>query len=56
MPNSIIEKSTTSSDRVAGFLVVGNDEEEVNKKMNEANSQLKVLNENGDDIMRHDLF
>ena len=56
MPDSIIEKSDTSSDRVAGFLVVGDSAEEVTEKLKYANSQLQVLDRNGNDIMRHDLF
>ena len=55
-PNSVIEKSTTSSDRAAGFLVVGGSENEVEKKLAEANAKLRVLNDKGEDIMRHDLF
>lgn len=55
-PNSVIEKLNTSSDRAAGFLVVGASQEEVEKKLAEANATLKVLNDKGDDIMRHDLF
>lgn len=53
---SVIEKSNTSSDRAAGFLVVGASQEEVEKKLADANATLRVLNEKGDDIMRHDLF
>lgn len=53
---SVIEKSDTSSDRVAGFLVVGDSEEEVHKKLYIANSQMAVLDRDGNDIMRHDLF
>ena len=56
MPNAVIEKSNTSSDRVAGFLVVGNSREEVDRKLQEANKCLKVLNPDGKDIMRHDFF
>lgn len=55
-PNSVIEKSNTSSDRAAGFLVVGASQEEVEKKLAEANAALRVLNEKGEDFMRHDLF
>ena len=55
-PHSVIEKSNTSSDRAAGFLVVGASQEEVEKKLAEANATLRVVNDNGDDIMRHDLF
>lgn len=55
-PNSVIEKSNTSSDRAAGFLVVGDSEEDVKRKLAEANASLRVLNEKGEDFMRHDLF
>lgn len=54
--DSMIEKSNTSSDRAAGFLVVGDSQEEVEKKMAEANAALQVLNNKGEDFMRHDLF
>ena len=53
---STIVKSDTSSDRVAGFLVVANSEEEALRKLQYANERLAVLDGNGNDIMRHDLF
>lgn len=56
MPNSMINKADTSSDRVAAFLVTGNSEEEVNDKLKYANSKLQVLDNTGHDIMRHDLY
>lgn len=56
MAPSTIEKSDTSSDRVAGFLVVANTEEEVLKKLTYANEHLAVLDSEGNDIMRHDLY
>ena len=56
IPGSVIEKSNTSSDRVAGFLVVGQSADEVKQKMLLANKQLQVLNPEGIDIMRHDLY
>lgn len=55
-PNTIIEKSDTSSDRVAGFMIIGESEEDVRKKVDYANSKLKVLDNNGSDIMKHDLY
>ena len=55
-PHSLIEKSNTSSDRVAGFLVVGDNEIEVKNKLAIANRALKVLDSQGKDIMRHDLL
>lgn len=54
--HSQIEKSNTSSDRVAGFLVVGESEKEVKEKLERANSLLQVLDPDGKDIMRHDLL
>ena len=56
MPNTEITKSTTSSDRVAGFLVVGNSREEVYSKLRIINRCIKVLDPNGKDLMRHDFF
>ena len=55
-PGSVIEKSNTSSDRAAGFLIVGDSQEEVEKKLKDANESLRVLNDKCEDIMRHDLF
>ena len=55
-PNSVIEKSNTSSDRAAGFLLVGASQEEVDNKLSDANRFIRVLNNKGEDIMRHDLF
>lgn len=55
-PDSVIEKSNTSSDRAAGFLVVGASQDEVEKKLTEANAALRVLNDKGEDFMRHDLL
>ena len=46
--NSAIEKSNTSSDRVAGFLVVGASKDEVENKLEEANATLCVLNDKGE--------
>lgn len=53
---STIVKSDTSSDRVAGFLVVADSESEVLSKLNFANKHLAVLDSNGNDIMRHDIY
>ena len=56
MPDAEITKSTTSSDRVAGFLVVGNSREEVALKLKKINNRIQVLDPAGTDIMRHDFF
>lgn len=55
-PHSIIEKSDTSSDRVAGFLVTGDSKSDVLDKLAYANERLAVLDGDGHDIMRHDLL
>lgn len=54
--NTLIEKSNTSSDRAAGFLIVGDCQQEVENKLRIANNYLRVLDDTGKDIMRHDLF
>ena len=54
--HSTVTKSDTSSDRVAGFLVVGDSFDSVQKKVALANTRIAVLNPNGEDIMRHDLY
>lgn len=56
MTGAVIEQSKISSDRVAGFLIVGDSEKEVKQKLQIANKRLQVLNPFGVDIMRHDLF
>ena len=56
MAPSTIVKSDTSSDRVAGFLVVADSETEVLEKLQYVNERLAVLDNDGKDIMRHDLF
>ena len=56
MAPSTIVKSDTSSDRVAGFLVVADSETEVLEKLQYVNEHLAVLDNEGNDIMRHDLF
>ena len=52
---SKIEKSDTSSDRVFGFLVTGDSDDNVHVKLQYANEHMAVLDGNGNDIMRHDL-
>lgn len=47
---------TSSSDRIAGFTVTGNSLEEFNEKHRKVVDFVKVLDENGRDIMRHDLL
>lgn len=51
-----IASSRYSSDRPAGFLIKGKTEEELSKKISYINRHVKVLDESGRDIMRHDIF
>lgn len=51
-----IQSSNYSSDRPVGFLVKGETVEELNKKLVRINSLIKITDENGKDIMRHDIF
>lgn len=52
---SLIDKSETSSDRVAGYLIIGDTYEELIKKEEIANNTLRILSIQDKDIMRHDL-
>lgn len=51
-----ISKSETSSDRIAGFLLVGDTENEILEKQKIANQKLEVLDIAGNDMMNHSLF
>ncbi|MCM1139265.1 MAG: ATP-grasp domain-containing protein [Muribaculum sp.] len=51
-----IKSSNYSSDRPAGVLIEACDESSLKAKIKEANRRLKILDENGHDIMRHDIF
>ncbi len=54
-PGAVIEKVETSSDRPAGFLVTGNSEAEVAQKLAVADDNLRIIDDNGNDIMIHHL-
>ncbi len=47
---------TSSSDRIAGFTVMADTLEEFNEKHRRVVAETRVLDENGVDIMRHDLL
>lgn len=53
---AVFDTIENSGDRVAGFTICGNSEEELNKKHEIVISNLKVLDVNGNDIMRKDLL
>ena len=48
--------ATNSGDRIAGFTVQGNSIDEIQGNYNTALSKIKVLDPDGNDIMRHDLL
>lgn len=56
MFGSAISGSNYSADRPLGVLITGRDETELEEKTTKANNILKILDENGKDIMRHDIF
>ena len=47
---------TCSSDRIAGMNIVADTIEDYNAKRAQINAMVKVIDENGEDIMRHDLL
>ena len=47
---------SSSSDRIAGFTITASSLEDFNEKHRTVVSTLKVLDEEGNDIMRHDLL
>lgn len=53
---SFINFPSSSSDRVAGFLVSANERRELLEKMKKINSNVAVLNDKGEDIMIHELY
>jgi phosphoribosylamine-glycine ligase len=53
---TVLRGVTSSSDRVAGFTVTGNSLEEFNQKHHRVVTETKVLDVDGNDIMRHDLL
>ena len=53
---AVFDSIENSGDRVAGFTICGNSEKELNKKHESVISNLKVLDVNGNDIMRKDLL
>ena len=51
-----ITKAETSGDRAAGYLVIADNEEELQKKTAYADAHILVLDEQGNDIMWHGLI
>ncbi len=55
-PGNLIEKHTTSSDRVAGFLIEADSNELLKEKREEAINFIDILNENNESIMIKDIY
>lgn len=53
---SEFDSVSNSGDRIAGFSMVGKTVEELNEKHNIAVQKLKVINSQGQDMMRRDLL
>lgn len=53
---AIIEKSKTSSDRVAGFLLIADDLQEMNEKRKRVLQKLDVLDEHGKSMMNKSIY
>lgn len=53
---SKIQSSNYSSDRPIGFLLRGKDEKELSDKVTTVNETIQILDENGNDIMCHEIF
>lgn len=53
---SKITSSNYSSDRPVGFLIKGETREGLQNKTKEINGRIRILDERGRDIMRHDIF
>ena len=51
-----IEKALTSGDRPIGFMVTSESKDSMNKKIELADKNIKITDENGIDIMKHGLF
>ena len=51
-----IKSAISSSDRVASVTIYSETYEELVEKHNQIASTIKIIDKNGDDIMRHDLF
>lgn len=51
-----VDKGKASRDRIGAFFVKAKSLQELNKKMNMIDMHLKVLNENNEDIMFHNIY
>ncbi len=54
--DSVFDKVDNSGDRLAGFSIVADTLEELNKKHCLVNQRIRAFSKNGEDIIRHDLL
>ncbi len=52
----VVRGVTSSSDRIAGFTIVADSLEEFNRKHSIARERARIIDDQGNDIMRHDLL
>lgn len=53
---AMINSSNYSSDRPLGLMIKAKDEKELSEKISVVNENVKILDETGNDIMRHEIF
>ena len=53
---AVIEKATTSSDRIAGFLILSDNEEQMEQKRRSVVQKLDVLNNAGESMMLKEIY
>ena len=53
---AVFDKVESSGDRIAGYSIQAETLEELKEKHKIINENIKVIDENGNDIMRHDLI
>ena len=51
-----IVSASTSSDRIAGYLITGATKEELSQKLVKADDVIKIVSKSGNDIMKHNLL
>lgn len=56
LKGTVMQGVTSSSDRIAGMNIVADSIDEYNKKLKLINKSVKVIDSEGEDIMRHDLL
>ena len=56
MKGTVMRGAVSSSDRIAGMNIVADSVEDFNRKQREIVASVKVIDDHGNDIMRHDLL